>query len=143
MEKDLRPRGIRNNNPLNIRKGVKWLGLSPVPDDGQFCRFDSMLYGFRAAFTLLRNYITGQNSAKRHFDTPAAIISRWAPPSENATSLYIQRVADYSGLDPHERLDWRSRSQMCALVAAMARVECGQKFDAALIESAFDLLITT
>ena len=33
------PRGIRNNNPLNIRRSKdKWKGLRAVQADAQFCQ---------------------------------------------------------------------------------------------------------
>mgnify|MGYP007032335315 CR=1 FL=1 len=36
------PRGIRNNNPLNIRIGNVWLGEVQSPDDPEFEQFVSM-----------------------------------------------------------------------------------------------------
>jgi hypothetical protein len=46
---------LRNNNPLNIRKGGQpWQGQTG--NDGAFCIFESMEYGYRAAFRLLRTY---------------------------------------------------------------------------------------
>ncbi len=48
------PRGIRNNNPLNIRRSKdKWKGLRAVQADAQFCQFETLEYGWRAAFYLL------------------------------------------------------------------------------------------
>jgi hypothetical protein len=41
------PRGIRNNNPLNIRIGNTWLGERPEPTDHDFEEFVSMEYGLR------------------------------------------------------------------------------------------------
>ena len=47
-------RGIRNNNPLNIRRSKdKWQGLKPLQTDPQFCQFETMEHGWRAAFKLL------------------------------------------------------------------------------------------
>ena len=44
------PRGIRNNNPLNIRiNGTKWEGLCPVQTDKSFFQFRTMAHGYRAA----------------------------------------------------------------------------------------------
>ena len=64
------PRGIRNNNPLNIRIGNTWLGEVADPSDPSFEQFVSMQYGVRAACVLLRRYI-------RHYkrQTIQAIIS--------------------------------------------------------------------
>ena len=38
------PRGIRNNNPLNIRRTAKdqWKGLRAQQTDASFCQFESM-----------------------------------------------------------------------------------------------------
>ena len=48
------PRGIRNNNPLNVRRSKdQWQGLRVVQTDSQFCQFETMEYGWRAAFVLL------------------------------------------------------------------------------------------
>ena len=50
-------RGIRNNNPGNIRRGSsRWLGLSPLQSDSEFCQFDTLTYGIRALLVLLRSY---------------------------------------------------------------------------------------
>ena len=54
------PRGIRNNNPLNLRVGNNWKGEVSQPTDHTFEQFTEMKWGVRAAFIVLRNYI------KRH-----------------------------------------------------------------------------
>ena len=49
------PRGLRNNNPLNIRKSAQpWQGQRG--NDGKFCIFESMEMGYRAAFRVLNTY---------------------------------------------------------------------------------------
>lgn len=88
MAKDNLPRGFRNNNPLNIRKGSNWKGLSPAQSDKSFCVFSSMHYGIRAAIYLLLKYYTVY---KLH--TLYDIISRWAPQCENDTWKYCKLVA--------------------------------------------------
>ena len=85
------PRGIRNNNPLNIRRTAKdqWQGLRAQQTDASFCQFESLDYGWRAAFYLLtRTYYH-----KYRLFTIRAIISKWAPPQENLTSTYIANVS--------------------------------------------------
>ena len=49
------PRGIRNNNPLNIRRTAKdqWKGLRAQQTDASFCQFERLEFGWRAAFYLL------------------------------------------------------------------------------------------
>jgi hypothetical protein len=81
------PRGIRNNNPLNIDDdGEAWEGLDSPRSDGRFLRFTSMVYGCRCA---LRTFNTYYN---RGVKTLREIISTWAPPSENDTENYIKTV---------------------------------------------------
>ena len=94
------PRGIRNNNPLNIRRTAKdqWKGLRAQQTDASFCQFESLDYGWRAAFYLLtRTYYH-----KYRLFTIRAIISRWAPPNENLTSTYIQNVCRLTEIPPEE-----------------------------------------
>ena len=90
------PRGIRNNNPLNIRRNPanQWQGLRPVQADKLFCQFKAMKWGLRAAIRLMENYI------RRGAQTPRQIISRWAPPSENDTASYVRKACQRAGLDP-------------------------------------------
>ena len=115
------PRGIRNNNPLNIRIGSTWLGEVDKPTDMQFEQFKEMRWGCRAAFKLLKRYIEryGCNTVEK-------IIRRWAPSSENDTERYIDVVCKRSGLNPCEPIKFGYQSTMCLLVQAMAFVENGQ-----------------
>ena len=48
------PRGLRNNNPLNIRRSSQpWRGKVANPTDKDFEQFISMEDGLRAAFVIL------------------------------------------------------------------------------------------
>ena len=115
------PRGIRNNNPLNIRIGNVWLGEVDHPTDPHFEQFISMMYGVRAGFVLIRRYINHY-----HRDTVSQVISAWAPSSENDTTKYIDRVCQISEIGPDEKLVYTNMEQMLRLVDAMIVVECGQ-----------------
>lgn len=134
------PRGIRNNNPLNIRKGIHWQGLATPDNDGAFAVFQSMTWGARAALVLLRNYVNGHNTSKRKFDTLEKIINRWAPECENDTRAYITRVSKTTGIDPRIKIDYSDRKQMIAIAHAMAEVECGRPMEYDVFESAWDLI---
>ena len=110
------PRGIRNNNPLNIRlSSDKWQGqinvkgnidgnssLSSERAGGEavFCVFSSMEYGWRAAFVILCRTYYGKYGLKTIRD----IVSRWAPAKENNTPAYIRHVSDYTGIGPDRDL---------------------------------------
>jgi len=98
LRKDKRPKGIRNNNPLNIRvSGDEWMGR--LGDDGEFFQFRRPVFGIRAAARILLNY-----RERYGLNTVSGIINRWAPPIENDTDSYIKSVANKIKLDAHETL---------------------------------------
>ena len=73
----MEPRGIRNNNPLNIRRsGDKWQGLKTLQEDRDFFQFETIELGWRAAFVILCKTYYGKYKLK----TIRGIVSRWAPP---------------------------------------------------------------
>lgn len=81
-------RGIRNNNPANIRRGCNWKGLAEKQTDKEFCQFVTMTWGVRALLVTLRTYVK-----KYNLHTVREIITRWAPPSDgNNTEKYIEFV---------------------------------------------------
>src|SRR5574337_804815 len=85
---DMTPsRGIRNNNPGNIRKSSEpWRGLAAAKDqkDPAFFTFETPEWGIRAMAVILRTYQT-----KYGLRTIRAIIGRWAPSAENDTDAYV------------------------------------------------------
>ena len=126
-------RGLRNNNPLNIRRvaGTNWKGHSSFQGDKAFVQFEKMEWGIRAAFVLLRTY-----SIKYKANCIADIIKKWAPPSENDTERYIKNVCLWTGFGGLQRLteeDWPK------LVRAMARQECGALLSEEIIQRGFEL----
>lgn len=133
------PRGIRNNNPLNIRKGNNWKGERQHQSDPSFEEFESLQMGLRAGFIILRNYQRTSLAPKMRANTIRKIINRWAPASENNTQAYIDLVAKRSGLNPDELIAFRDKPRMLAVVEAMCFVECGQAIDKEIISSAYDL----
>lgn len=134
MNKKTTPRGIRNNNPLNIRIGNTWLGELQNPTDSEFEQFVEIRYGLRAGFCILRRYIRryGRN-------TIAKIIRCWAPALENNTEMYIKFVANRLAMCPDDVLEYADEDTMCKLVAAMARYECGQEIAFDAIKAAYKL----
>lgn len=128
------PRGIRNNNPLNIRIGNTWLGERANPTDPAFEEFVAMEYGVRAAFIILRRYIKRYRK-----DTITSIVSTWAPANENNTQRYIDQVSAQMALDPTEPIKYEDKETMCKLVAAMAKVECGQPIPEIVIMKGYDM----
>lgn len=134
------PRGIRNNNPLNIRKGNTWKGERSNQTDTQFEEFDSMVMGIRAGIKLIRNYIDGNTAAGKPCRTIHDLITRWAPPIENNTDAYVRAVSQQTGIHPYQRIWSNNRDMVCRIVAAMAKVETGCDLDTLMIRSAWDLL---
>ena len=119
------PRGIRNNNPLNIRRSKnQWQGMKKVQSDTQFCQFETLDWGWRAAFKLLTRTYYHQY----RLYTIRTIISRWAPPNENNTRVYIENVSRLTGIAPDEPLGIPSDkpARWIALGLAMAIQENGQ-----------------
>lgn len=117
------PRGIRNNNPGNLRHGEKWMGLSPGQGDPAFCTFVSPEYGIRALGKVLLNY-----QARHRLRTVAQIIERFAPPSENNTGVYTRQVATALGVEPDAAVN--VRKVLPALVRAIIKHENGaQPYD--------------
>ena len=117
------PRGIRNNNPGNIRKSADpWQGLADQQTDADFFVFTSPIYGIRA---LARTLIAYQDKHSLH--TIRAIIGRWAPATENNTEAYVKAVADDSGLDPDKTLDLHTYADLKPLVTAIIHHENGQQ----------------
>jgi hypothetical protein len=113
-------RGLRNNNPGNIRKGLDWQGLAPTQPDLEFCTFSEPVYGIRAIAKIVLTYAT-----KHKLVTVRGIINRWAPPVENDTAAYVQHVADRLGVDPDSPIRVTDPAVMKVLVAAIIKHENG------------------
>lgn len=128
------PRGIRNNNPLNIRIGNTWLGERANPTDSAFEEFVTIEYGYRAAFLILRRYIRRYKK-----NTIAAIISTWAPASENNTQRYIDFVANAMKIEPDLPIAYEDKETMVQLVASMQMMECGVPANLASVSRGYDM----
>ena len=125
MKKNNLPRGLRNNNPGNIRiNDDLFQGEIRPSKDKSFKQFTTMAYGYRAMFVILRNYIRNYK-----LDTIRKMISRWAPPKENHTEAYVKAVSDYAGIPADDPINVNDREQMIRIVAGMSRVENGVEAD--------------
>lgn len=116
------PRGMRNNNPLNIEAGnftASQPGFSG--SDGRFARFETPDQGFSAAEHLLASY------GGRGINTVAGVINRWAPASDNnPVNAYAGSVASALGIRPNDRIDLNDPQIRSKLADAMARFENGR-----------------
>jgi hypothetical protein len=127
-------RGLRNNNPGNIRKGGDVFQGEIIPSsDKAFKQFKTMAYGYRAMFVTLDTY------RKRGANTVEKIINLWAPPSENNTGNYIKVVCTKSGLTPTRALNEYSGAEYKRIVAAMSLVENGHAANLQDVEYGFGL----
>ena len=139
--RNLKMRGQRNNNPLNIKyvKTTIWVGQ--VRDiersDKVFVEFYEMKYGIRAAIKLIRNYIrSGYNTIDR-------IISRWCPDQTQYT--YRKFVGDhvktvFPAVDRWTVISRDDKDIIREMVKAMAVMECQYRIDDAEFEEAWELL---
>ncbi|EGE1024607.1 structural protein [Shigella sonnei] len=126
----MQPRGIRNNNPGNIRWGDNWKGLVPENKrtDRSFCQFVDVKYGIRAIARILLNYRNREGMKRvgnKGIDTVREIISRWAPPNENNTEAYIQSVSKACGVGAEQPISLTDDKLMLAIVKAIIRHENG------------------
>ena len=122
-------RGQRNQNPLNIRHSAdQWQGARTEQTDKEFVQFQSMAYGYRAAWKVLESYWK-HFKRLRHPFTVQSVIRRWAPPSENDTEAYIRTVLKLTSLGGHENLPRPfvgiAIGKLVRLLAAMTTMECG------------------
>ncbi len=117
----LLPRGLRNNNPGNIKiNNIKYEGETQPSTDDVFKQFKDMKYGYRAIFMLLYTY------QKRYgLTTITEFINRYAPSTENHTLSYIRNVCKWSGLSRGQAINSKNQGEMIALVSAISRMENG------------------
>ena len=133
-------RGIRNNNPFNLKKGSTWKGERPAQSDPTFEEFTSMEMGIRAGLKLIRNHVTGFDGKRKPMNSIAKLIAVWAPPTENNTVEYVRTVSRLSGIPKTRTIFPDDRRSLLAIAKAMTRVECGVDIPMSYFESAYDLL---
>lgn len=139
IHKGALPRGVRNNNPGNIdyNKNNAWQGRLPrnTSVEDRFERFVSPEYGIRA---LARVLITYQD--KHGLATVRDIIGRWAPPTENNSGAYIDRVAQALKTGAMDRVDVHEYWTMKALVVAIiAHENSGYAYPDAVVDAGLAL----
>lgn len=115
------PRGIRNNNPLNLEYVPGQAGVTG--SDGRFGQYGTMADGVAASEQQLLKY------QARGVDTLAKMVSKWAPPGENDTPKYIANAARWSGLDPEAKVDMHDPVVAGKVITAMARMETGRELN--------------
>ena len=112
-------RGIRNNNPGNIRIGINWLGRVVPGKDLSFVEFRTMPFGVRAL------YIDLINKHKSGLNTIQKVIYKYAPPSENLTDAYVASVAQSMGI-PATQVFSPTAKNFTTFVKAIVKHENGK-----------------
>ncbi len=112
--------GIANNNPLNMRYIAPPNNFNgQVSNNSGYGVYDTWQNGMRAAGLQLTQYYN------RGLQTPAAIISTWAPASDNNdVQAYISDVCSRMNVEAGARLSWPY--DQLELVMAMCWHENGQ-----------------
>lgn len=132
-------RGVRNNNPGNIRYSEHsgWQGRVAYKDkkDKAFEEFVSESYGIRALMKLLKNY---QN--KYELRTVREIVGRYAPSNENDTPRYVRTVCKEMGVAPDDVLDVNEKYTLYLLVQAICWQECSVRISVCDLTEAFNML---
>lgn len=130
------PRGLRNNNPGNIRRSKdNWQGLAKKQTDPDFFQFESIAWGYRALMKTLQTY-----RRKYGLQTIAEMIARWAPADENDTAAYVRAVCREMQVPESYVPDIDDRGTMCALTASISRVENGVPAVMKDVEEGWELL---
>lgn len=130
------PRGLKNNNPGNIRiNSDHFQGEVKPSRDKAFKQFETMAYGYRAMLKMLQNY-----KKNRGCNTIRKMINRWAPPSENHTEAYITFVANRAGISPDADINTSDKELMCLIAAAMSKMENGRDTNLEEIKAGWDML---
>lgn len=124
-------RGVRNNNPGNIEKGIQWKGLASAQPDSRFATFVHPKWGFRAiARILLGDWREGQNTVR-------SLIEEWSPAADptnqtGSTAAYVAAVAKRLTVNPDAPINVPDR--LPQLLDAIARHEnSGYGYDPAII----------
>ena len=122
-KKEMVARGIRNNNPCNLKKSSNnWYGLVKKSDntDPVFCMFKDAKYGIRAACKLFLNYdrLYGINTIR-------GIVSRFAPPSENNSERYSEFLCKRLNKNRDEPLNLYDSNTMFELLCGIITFENG------------------
>lgn len=109
-------RGIRNNNPGNIKinPNNKWLGKIPENrnTDGVFEQFENMDFGIRASLVLMKNYFN-----KKGLRTIKGVIYKWSTTDQQP---YTDFVEQSTGIDQNKTL---SVNQIPAIAEAIFHFE--------------------
>ena len=113
-------RGVRNNNPMNIKYSPSndWEGQVGADDDG-FVIFATPQAGMRAGNIILGNY-----GSSHGIDTLEGIVNRFAPIEDNNdTASYMDFVSRGTGIGVNEEIDLGNAEIREDIARSMAAIE--------------------
>lgn len=122
------PRGIRNNNPGNLnyvgQSGAR-LETHATP---RFARFESAFEGFSALGKQIKAYYNGTSKAAGYqkLQSVEDIISKFAPPSENNTQSYIDKLSKMLGVGRRDALNIHDPQVLATLMNGITQIENGK-----------------
>ena len=119
-------RGMRNNNPLNLKSSTHNMWKGKTGDSEGFVQFSSPELGIRAAARTLKSY------RKKGLTTITGIINRFAPGSENNPQAYVHSISQMTGLNPNIPL---KSSDYPKLIKAMGMIESRMDLDENVIKN--------
>jgi hypothetical protein len=129
-------RGLRNNNPFNLRLGdSNWQG-EITGEDPDFEVFSDIRYGIRAGLINLYNVYFSKNLTLRQ------IIAKYAPASDNNNELaYVDSIVKLTGVIPEQI---PGKDKWLSIAAAIMYHENGSevKTVAELVEIVNDFKLT-
>lgn len=142
--KNFKSRGLRNNNPFNLRKSAnKWQGKIKGTDPS-FETFDSVENGIRAGMIDIINDISLKNQ-----NTLKSLFATFAPEHENDTAAYIKHVSAVTGrgaddvLNPNKQIDANFLYKLAAAIIAKENLASEYKaIDTATIQEGVRRAIT-
>ncbi len=122
------PRGIRNNNPGNLN----YVGQNGAALENhatpRFARFNSAFEGFAALGKQIKTYYNGTSKAAGYqkLQSVEAIISRFAPASENNTQGYINKLSKMLGVGRGDSLNIHDPQVLATLMNGITQIENGK-----------------
>lgn len=129
-------RGVRNKNPFNLRGNDDWYGKKGSDEQG-FAQFAYPTDGLRAgALNLI-------NQQKKHgVRNIRQLITKYAPPNENDTEAYINKVAKFVGVTPNQDIQLSNKATLSRVMNAILMQENGKHpYTPKMIENAATLAL--
>jgi len=123
--------GTDINNPFDLRAGTPWKGV--IGERNGFAMFNTLENGLRAGMVDL--HVAWKRDGLNSID---AIVRKYAPPSENETTTYINGVCSFTGWGRYDPLDLDNVASLSLIGSAFLRQEQGADYivDGATLQQA-------